>query len=118
MNLGLLLLIGVLSAGLISGYTTRVWMRAPEGVEMLRSRSVLRGSIGSLGFIAILAAIVWGFIHLTWWWVILSFIGVSLFIVPLVVNQNTLGAMLLAQPFFDIICFGLTIYLWVAGPFR
>jgi len=81
-------------------------------------QSLLRGTIGSAGFIAILAAIVWGVINLTWWWVVLSFLGVSLFIVPLVVNLNTVGVMRLAQPVFDVACIALTAYLWFAGPFR
>ena len=118
MYLGLVLLILALTAGLISGYTTRVWLRSPDGLEMAYSRSIIRGTIGSAGFIAVLAAIVWGFINLTWWWVILSFLGVSLFVVPVVVNRNTVGAMWLAQPVFDIACIALTAYLWFAGPFR
>jgi hypothetical protein len=118
MNLGLVLLTLALVAGLISGYTSRVWQRSPDGLNMIHGQSIIRGTIGSAGFIAILAAIVWGFMNLTWWWVILSFLGVSLFIVPLVVNLNTIGVMWIAQPVFDIACIGLTAYLWVAGPFR
>ena len=118
MNLGLVLLISALAAGLISGYTTRVWLRSPDGLDMIHSQSIIRGTVGSAGFIAILAAIVWGFMNLTWWWVMLSFLGVSLFVVPVVVNRNTVGAMWLAQPVFDIACIALTAYLWFAGPFR
>ena len=67
MNLGLVLLISALTAGLISGYTTRAWLRSPDGLEMAYSRSIIRGTIGTAGFVAILAAIVWGFMNLTWW---------------------------------------------------
>lgn len=112
MNLGLILLVLALSAGLISSYTTRVWMRSPDGRAILHDQSAFRGVVGSVGFVAILAAIVWGFMNLTWWWVVLTFLAVSLFVVPLAVSRNTSGLMLSIQPVFDIACIGLTAVLW------
>lgn len=113
MNAGLLILIGALSAGLTAGYTTRIISRAPDAMERLNSQGIFRSAIGALGFISILATLVWGFINLTWWWVILAFLGVSLFIVPILHGgTERFSIMFYLQPVFDVISIALCLVLW------
>ena len=115
MNAGLILLIVALSAGLTSGYTTRVLVRGPEGLEILYTRSWFRSVVGALAFVGILAALIWGLMNLTWWWVVLTFFGVSLLIVPLLFGgSERLPLMLAIQPALDVVCVGVVAYLWVA----
>jgi ABC-type transport system involved in Fe-S cluster assembly fused permease/ATPase subunit len=114
MNIGLILLIVALSAGLTSGYTNRVIAREENGIEILNTQNIFRSITGTIGFFALIAVIIWGFINLTWWWVVLAFLGVSLFIVPVLFGgRERISIMLGIQPVFDIVCIGLAIYLWV-----
>lgn len=114
MNFGVVLLILALAAGGISGYTTRVWLRVIHVETLVSQGGLYRQIVGSLSFVAMLAALVWGFVFLTWWWVILIFLGVSIFLIPLVVTRDSAGFMLGIQPLFDTICIVLTVYLWVS----
>jgi len=112
MSLGLVLFVLTLTAGGISGYTTRVWLRVTQVDVLVSQGGAYRQIVGALSFPALLGALIWGFIYLTWWWVILIFLGVSIFVVPLVVTSDSAGLMFGIQPLFDTICIVLTAYLW------
>ena len=113
MNIGLLILIGALSAGLTAGYTTRIISRTPDAIEILNSQGIFRSAVGALGFISILATLIWGFINLTWWWIILAFLGVSLFVVPILHGgRERFSLMFHLQPIFDVISITLCLVLW------
>ncbi|MBC8549188.1 MAG: hypothetical protein H8D23_06010 [Candidatus Brocadiales bacterium] len=107
------LFIGGLVSGLVSGYITRVLARGSEGIQLISVQSSFRLFIGVLSTVALIAAIVWGFMYLPWWWVVLSFVGVSLLIVPVIIGGRTrLLFMLGMQPLFDIAAVLLVGYLW------
>jgi len=94
-------------------------MRGSIGPEILHTQGFFRDIVGTLGFIAILGAIIWGFVNLPWWLVVLSFLGISFFLVPVVFgNRERLPLLIAAQPLFDIVCIVLVAILWLAGPFR
>lgn len=114
MNTGLAWLVLALSAGLTAGYTDRVLARS-IGIEALNAqRGMFRSVVGAIGFVALVGAFIWGFVHLTWWWVVLAFLGVSLLVVPLVFGgRSRIPLMYMLQPLFGIVCIGIVIYLWV-----
>lgn len=70
------LLIAVFLLGGISCYTTTVAGRAAAGGAVAISESPLRSVLNTINFFALVAALVWGCINLTWYWVLLSFVGV------------------------------------------
>ena len=114
MNQELVILLIALSAGLTAGYTTRVLARSPEGINFIKNQNLIISLIGTLAFPAILSVVVWGFINLIWWWVILSFLGVSLLVVPVLFGGGQrLPLMIKIQPILEIIVISLATYLWV-----
>ena len=103
-------LILALTAGLTSSYTTRVMARG--GIEALDSQGMFRSAVGVLGFFALVGALIWGFIRVSWWWVILAFLGVSL-VIAAFGGRERIALMLAAQPILDIACIGIFVYLCV-----
>lgn len=84
-----------------------------DGVATLNTQPIYRSIFGAIGFFSIIAIVVWGFINIPWWQVILGFLGVSLFVVPVVVQRGWLSFLILAQPIFDIGVLIAAIYAWV-----
>lgn len=107
--------IAALTVGLISGYTTRVLTRGVHGQVMLDHQPLWRAAAGAFGFFALVAALIWGFVHLTWYWVIAAFLGVSLFVVPLAFGRRLpfFSFWISVQPLLDVACVGLSAYLWL-----
>lgn len=114
MDMGLVWLVAALTTGLTSSYTTRTVVRSSGGLQLLDTQGLFRAVVGTLGFFAVLAVIVWGFVSLPWWWVVLAFVGVSLFVVPLVFGgRGRLPLMHAAQPVFDMATIAFATYLWL-----
>jgi hypothetical protein len=115
MSVGFGVLLLSLIAGLTSGYTTRVMARSPEGLAFIHTQNLFLSSMGAIAFPALLSVIVWGFMYLTWWWVVLSFLGVSLLLVPAFFGRRIqrLTLMLKVQPFLDAVTIGSAVFLWI-----
>ena len=113
MNIGFIVLILGLIAGLTAGYTTRVMARSPEGMAYIQMRNLFVSILGAIAFPALLAVIVWGFIYLPWWWVVLSFFGVSLLIVPILFGGvQRLPFIIKVQPAMEIVVICSAAFLW------
>jgi hypothetical protein len=72
------LLLGTFLVGGLSSYTTTVASRGPYGAERIAQQAAWRSVLGGLNILALFAALIWGFIHLTWYLVMLGAIGILL----------------------------------------
>ena len=99
-----------LTLGLTSSRVTLVIARG--GIDLLYTQAMWRSALGALGTPAIAAVIIWGFVYLTWYWVLAAFVAISLFVVAPIITQRTLPAAFSVQPFLDIACIAIAIYLW------
>jgi len=114
MELQFILLVVAMAAGQVSSYTTTVLSRGGESIAALDRQGAIRSILGFAGMAATFAVVIWGFMNLTWWWVVLVFLAVALFIIPRLVSRSTLPLMTVMQPILDIICISITAYLWFA----
>jgi len=114
MEAGIVLLTLAMVTGQLSSYTTAVLGRGRGGVAVLNNQGLVRSLIGFVGMIATFAVIVWGFFNVTWWWVILLFLAISILVIPATFRRGSgrIPLMIAIQPILDIACISITAYLW------
>lgn len=104
-------LVIAMTSGQFSCYTTSTLGR--DFVALKDSQGVFRTSLGLACMIATFGAILWGFVNLTWWWVVLTYVAVSILLMLPFFYQAYLSIMIIVQPVLDILCISFTLYIWL-----
>ena len=102
--------LGGLILGLPSSRVTLVIARG--GANLLSMQPLWRSILGAIGTPAIAAVIIWGFVYLSWYWVLAAFFAISLFIVAPIITQETLPLAFAIQPLLNAACAAIAVYLW------
>jgi cell division protein FtsW (lipid II flippase) len=102
----LTLLLAGLFLGLLTSYASTVANRG--GIE---HSNIIFAIIGFVAMLAIPAIVIWGFFNFSWWVPIVSFIGLSLVVGPVVGRQSWLFFFKIS-PLTGLITIAITGYAW------
>ena len=103
----LALLLSGIFLGVLTSYSITVAARG--GIE---DRNPVTIIIGFISMISLFAIVIWGFFEFSWWVPIVSFIGLSLVVGPMVGRQSW-AVFYKASPFTGLLTIGLTIAAWL-----
>lgn len=91
----------------IDARTFIVSQRGPYAVQY----GIVRTAIGFIAMLATFALIIWGFMHLPWWWALIALV-VAVIVQTVAVTRLTLGPLIVISPAFQIAVIALTVWLW------
>ena len=103
----IVLFVAAVTAGIISGYVTRVGARGG-----ITSVGLVRGGLGAASTIATFALIIGGFFLLRWYWPLIAIL-IGSFAAAALVNRQTWPMLFAVQPAIDAAVVGATIIYWV-----
>lgn len=107
-----LVLVAAILLGSLSSYTTTLASRGAEGAEAVLRQRGARSILGGLGIIAVFASIIWGFVYLTWYWVLLLVVGILFLNGFIYGGRAGFVFWYSVQPALDLLCIAGAAWLW------